>query len=87
MAYGGICLFRIFQSLVFVTDFIKNMGLIMCSKKKINSCSWTHNLSQAEKEITAYKAEEIKKMTAIFTQNNNQEPSRVKLVVILCHFS
>ena len=31
----------------------------------------SRDLSQAEKEITAFKAEQINKMTTIFTQNNN----------------
>ena len=45
-------------------------GLILCSKKKIlwvESCDF----SQAEKYITACKAEQIHKMTPIFTQNNS----------------
>ena len=45
----------------------------MCPKKKIMAFE-LHDLSQAEKEITACKAEEIYKMTTIFTQNNNQGP-------------
>ena len=44
------------------------LGLIMCSKKKILALE-SRDLSQAEKEITACKAEQIHKMTAIFTQN------------------
>ena len=42
----------------------------MCSKKKIitlESC----DLSQAEKEITACKSEQIQKMTPIFTLSGN----------------
>ena len=42
----------------------------MCSKKKflaLESC----DLSRDEKEITACKAEQIHKMTTIFTQNDN----------------
>jgi hypothetical protein len=31
----------------------------------------SRDLSQAEKEITAYKVEEVHKMTIIFTQNDN----------------
>jgi hypothetical protein len=31
----------------------------------------SHDLSQAEKKITVAKAEQILKMTAIFTQNDN----------------
>ena len=31
----------------------------------------SHNLSQAEKEVTACKAEQIHNMTTIFTQNNS----------------
>ena len=45
----------------------------MCAKKKILALG-SHNLSRAEKEITACKAEQIHKLTAIFTQNNNQGP-------------
>ena len=51
----------------------KCKGLILCSKKKIlgvESCDF----SQAEKEITACKAEQIHKMTLIFTQNDIQAP-------------
>ena len=54
----------------------------MCSKKKIlgvESCDF----SQAEKEITACKAEQIHKMTLIFTQNDIQAPFWVKIDVIL----
>ena len=45
----------------------------MCSKKKILTLE-SHDLSQAEKEITACKAEQIHKMTTIFTQKNNLGP-------------
>ena len=48
------------------------MGLVMCSKKKSLALE-SHNLSRAEKEITACKAEQIHKMTTIFTQNDNFE--------------
>ena len=41
------------------------------------------DLSQAEKELTACKAESIIKMTTIFTQNDNLWPFRVKIIVIL----
>ena len=34
----------------------------------------SRDFSQAEKEITAYKAEKIHKMTFIFTQNDNLGP-------------
>ena len=34
----------------------------------------SHDFSQAEKEITACKAEQIHKMTPIFTQNDIQGP-------------
>ena len=40
----------------------------------------SRNLSQAEKEITAWKDEQIHKMTTIFTQNGS---FRIKIVVIL----
>ena len=39
--------------------------------------------SHAEKKITACKAEQIHKMTTIFTQNGNLGPIRVRIVVIL----
>jgi hypothetical protein len=45
----------------------------MCSKKKILAIE-SRGLSQAEKKITACKAEQIHKMTTIFTQNNNKGP-------------
>ena len=48
-------------------------GLILCSKKKILGVE-SHDFSQAEKEITAGKAEQIHKMTTIFTQNDNLGP-------------
>ena len=44
-------------------------GLILCSKKKILGVE-SRDFSQAEKEITACKAEQIHKMTTIFTQNS-----------------
>ena len=34
----------------------------------------SRDFSQTEKERTAYKAEQIDKMTTIFTQNNNLGP-------------
>ena len=49
----------------------------MCSRKKILAIE-SGDLSQAEKEITACKAEQIHKMTTIFTQNDNLGPFRVK---------
>jgi hypothetical protein len=39
--------------------------------------------SQSEKERTACKAEQIHKMTTIFTQNDNLGSFRVKMIVIL----
>jgi hypothetical protein len=45
----------------------------MCSKKNILAVE-SRDISQAEKEITACKAEQIHKMTPIFTQNDNQGP-------------
>ena len=45
----------------------------MCSKKKILALE-LRDLSQAEKEKTACKAEQIHKKTTIFTQNDNQGP-------------
>ena len=47
------------------------MGLILCSKLKILVVE-SHDFSQAEKEMTACKAEQIHKMTPIFTQNDIQ---------------
>ena len=44
------------------------LGLILCSKKKILEVE-LRDFSQAEKEITACKAEQIHRMTPIFTQN------------------
>ena len=43
--------------------------IIMCFKKKILALE-----SHAEKKINACKAEQIPKMTTIFTQNDNQGP-------------
>ena len=43
----------------------------------------SRDFSQAEKERTACKAEQIHKMTTIFTQNDNLGPFWVKIVVIL----
>ena len=45
-------------------------GLILCSKKKILGVE-SRDFSQAEKEITTCKAEQIHKMTPIFTQIEN----------------
>ena len=45
----------------------------MCSKKKILALE-SRDLSRAEKEITACKAEEIHKMKIIFAPNDNQGP-------------
>ena len=47
---------------------------IMCSKMKIILDHESRDLSRDEIEITACKAEQIHKMTTIFTQNNNQGP-------------
>ena len=44
------------------------MGLILCSNKKILGVE-SRDFSQAEKERTACKPEQIHKMTTIFTQN------------------
>ena len=57
-------------------------GLILCSKKKI---LWveSHDLSQAENEITACKADQIYKMTPLFTQNYIQGPFWLEIGVIL----
>ena len=41
------------------------------------------DFSQAEKETTACKAEQIHKMTSIFTQNGPRLSFLVKMVVIL----
>ena len=49
----------------------------MCSKKKILALE-SRDLSRAEKEITACKAEEIHKMKIIFAPNDNQGPFLVK---------
>ena len=51
-------------------------------------CFWllgveSRDFSQSEKERTASKAEQIHKMTTIFTQNDNLGPFCVKTVVIL----
>ena len=43
----------------------------------------SRDLSPAEKKITACKAEQINKMTTIFSQNDNQGPFRLKIVGIL----
>ena len=43
----------------------------------------SHDFSQAEKERTACKAEQIYKMTTIFTQNGPRLSFWVKIVVIL----
>ena len=48
-------------------------GLILCSKKKILGVE-SPDFSQAKKEITACKTEQIHKMTAIFTQNDKLGP-------------
>ena len=41
---------------------------MLCSKNKILGVE-SHDFSQADKEISACKAEESHKMTTIFTQN------------------
>ena len=51
-------------------------------------CFWllgveSRDFSQAEKERTASKAEQIHKMTTIFTQKDNLGPFGVKTVVFL----
>ena len=43
----------------------------------------SRDLSQAEREITASKAEQKQKMTTIFTQNDNLGPFLVKIVFSL----
>ena len=43
----------------------------------------SRDFSQAEKERTAWKVEQIHKMTTIFTQNDNLGPFWVKMIVIL----
>ena len=43
----------------------------------------TRDFAHAEKERTACKAEQIHKMTTIFTQNDNLGPFWVKIIVIL----
>ena len=48
-------------------------GLILCSKKKILAVE-SSDFSQAEKEITSCKADQIHKMTPIFTQNDIKGP-------------
>ena len=50
---------------------IGTKGLIFCSKKKIQGVE-SRDFSQAGKEGTACKAEQIHKMTSLFTQNNIQ---------------
>ena len=45
----------------------------MCSMKKILALE-SHDLSRAEKEMIACKAEQIHKVTTILTQNDNQGP-------------
>ena len=44
------------------------------------------DFNQAEKERTAFKAEQIHKMTTIFTQKDNLGPFWVKKVVVLWIF-
>ena len=44
------------------------------------------DLSQAEKEITDCKVEQIHKLTTIFTQKDNLGPFWMKVVVILWIF-
>jgi hypothetical protein len=58
---------------LFLLYYNSSVGLIFCSKKKIlgvESCDF----SPAEKAITACKAEQIHKMTPVFTQNDIQGP-------------
>jgi hypothetical protein len=43
----------------------------------------SREFSQVDKEITAWKVEQIHKMTIIFTQDDNQGQIWVKIVVIL----
>ena len=42
----------------------------------------SHDFSQAVKERTACKADQIHKMTTIFTEKDNLGPFRVKIIVI-----
>ena len=42
----------------------------------------SRDLSQAEKKITEFEAEEIHEMTIIFTQNGQKLPFLVKIIVI-----
>ena len=46
----------------------------------------SRDISQAEKEITACKVEQIHKLTTIFTQKDNLGPFWMKVVVILWIF-
>ena len=47
----------------------------------------SHVLSQAEKEITACKADQIHKMTTIFTQNSNHFECHIVNLLSLAHNS
>ena len=69
---------RNFVGLLFVykvvmINFLRVWAYILCSRKKILALE-SRDLSQAEKELTACKAEHIHKMTTIFTQFDNQGP-------------
>ena len=55
---------------------------MLCSKNKILGVE-SHDFSQADKEISACKAEESHKMTTIFTQNDKP---RTILRENSCHF-
>ena len=57
------------------------MGLILYSKKEILVVE-SRDFSQVEKEVTACKAEQIHKMTPIFTQNKIQGTFSVKIDVL-----
>ena len=62
--------------------FILNKVLSMSSSFWLLGVE-SHYFFHAEKERIACKAEQIQKMTTIFTQNDNLEPFWLKIVVIL----
>ena len=79
------------QITFFVSDHqLKSFEIILESFKVLYVCSssWlltdkSHDLSQAEKEITVSKAEKTQKITIMFNQNGNFWPFCVKIIVIL----
>ena len=73
---------EISQNFVAFSEYMNFTKVVYISSRFWLLAPESHDLSQAEKEITACKAEWIHKMTIIFIQNDNLGPFWEKTVVI-----